>query len=153
MKKSKKAVLIVILILICVILATFIYRMKNNQVVKKSTEKSTEPNLIIPTTDASTVVTLTPVDSGKEVQLKIMGIPTDTKMIKYELSYSTKQQGFQGVIGTISPGNKKEFEKNITLGTCSSGRCVYHEVVGSVKTTLKFSGGYGEKILEKEFTL
>ncbi|MCX6732529.1 MAG: hypothetical protein NTV98_03230 [Candidatus Roizmanbacteria bacterium] len=80
-------------------------------------------------------------------------VPNGTTSVDYELSYDTKGQGKQGVIGTISSISGNSFEKQMTLGTCSSGRCVYHEVIGAIQVTLKFTGEYGEKVLSKEFTL
>ena len=84
--------------------------------------------------------------------LKVGNIPKNTQSIDYELSYQTAQQGLQGVIGTVT-SEKDNFEKKLTLGTCSSGTCVYHQVVGKIKLTLKFTGEYGEKIFEKEYAI
>jgi hypothetical protein len=107
----------------------------------------------IPTVDASTTVTLTALQGNKEIVLKSSSVPNGTTSVDYELSYDTKAQGKQGVIGTISDVKGNSFEKQMTLGTCSSGRCVYHEVVGAIQVTLRFTGEYGEKVLSKEFTL
>jgi len=107
----------------------------------------------IPTVDSSTVVTLKSLQGNKEILLEGKGVPSGTSSIDYELSYDTQGQGKQGVIGTISDITGNTFEKQMTLGTCSSGRCVYHEVIGSIQVTLKFTGDYGERILVKEFSL
>ena len=107
----------------------------------------------IPTVDSSVTVTLEALQSNKEILLKSAGIPNNTTSVDYELSYDTKAQGKQGVIGTITDIKNNGFEKQMTLGTCSSGHCVYHEVVGAIQVTLKFTGDYGEKVLSKEFTL
>lgn len=151
--KNSKNIVLVVSVLVVLVVGFIIFNINRTKAEKKVVINPTEIESIVPTTDASTVATLTSLNGGKEVTLKIEGIPNDTTTIDYELSYSTKQQGFQGVIGTISNVKEKIFEKKITLGTCSSGKCVYHEVVGAIKVTLKFSGSYGEKILEKEFTL
>ena len=107
----------------------------------------------IPTVDASTTISLTAIQGNKEIVLKSTTVPNGTTAIDYELSYDTKAQGKQGVIGSVSTITGNSFEKQMTLGTCSSGRCVYHEVVGAIQVTLKFTGEYGEKVLAKEFTL
>lgn len=107
----------------------------------------------IPTVDSSTIVALKSLQGNREIVLEGKGIPNGTSSMDYELSYDTKDQGKQGVIGTISTINGGSFEKQMTLGTCSSGRCVYHEVIGSIQVTLKFTGEYGEKILIKELSL
>ncbi len=108
---------------------------------------------VIPTVDSSTRVFLKPLQGNKEIVLEGLGIPDGTTSVDYELSYDTKAQGKQGVIGTISTITGNSLEKQMTLGTCSSGRCVYHEVIGSIQVTMKFTGEYGEKILIKEFSL
>ena len=118
----------------------------------KAVTQQTEQD-VIPTTDASTVVSLNPLEGKKEIELVVSGIPNSTTSIDYELSYQTQEQGTQGVIGTITSFSGNEFKKQITLGTCSSGKCVYHQVVGAIHTTLKFTGDYGEKVLEKEISL
>jgi len=109
---------------------------------------------IAPTVDASVKVRLTSGVGKKDAELKVEEVPSGTQTVEYMLSYQEKQKGLQGVLGTVTlGGNEKEFNKQITLGTCSSGRCVYHEVVGKVKATLKFSGTYGDKIFEKEYEM
>jgi len=109
---------------------------------------------IIPTIDSSVKISLKPLIEGKEIMLTIENIPEKTQLIDYELSYQTAKQGLQGVIGTIDLSkNEKKYEKRITLGTCSSGTCVYHQVVGKIRLTLKFTGDYGEKIFEKDYQL
>lgn len=109
---------------------------------------------VIPTVDASVKVSLEASDAqNKEVTLSASGIPSGTESVEYELSYLTASQGLQGVIGTVSLDGKRQFEKELTLGTCSSGTCVYHQVVGKIKLTLKFNGDYGAKLFEKEFEL
>lgn len=108
---------------------------------------------VLPTVDSSVKVSLEGVNGNKEVNLTVSGIPGNTDSVDYELSYQTASQGLQGVIGTVVTTGKSKFEKKLTLGTCSSGTCVYHQVVGKIKLTLKFSGDYGEKIFEKEYEL
>lgn len=124
---------------------------KEQETSKKSTLQNQDE--VVPTVDSSTILTLTPIQEKKEIKMAIKGIPRDTSAVDYELSYETRLQGSQGVIGSISTVVGSAIEKQITLGTCSSGRCVYHEVVGPIKATLKFTGSYGERMLEKEFTL
>lgn len=152
MKLSKQHMMIIGggLVLL-VLVGILVFRGKGNA---KQNITSTEPTeAVIPTIDTSVQVNLTSSSGGKEVSLDIKGIPSGTQTIDYELSYQTKQQGLQGVIGTITLTNESEYQKSITLGTCSSGKCVYHEVVGKIKLSLKFTGSYGDKIFEKEYGL
>ena len=122
---------------------------------KQTKTENKEPlptEIIIPTVDASVKVSLKDAGNGKEVELKIDNVPSGTESIDYELSYNTAQQGLQGVIGTITDSGGS-YEKKLTLGTCSSGTCVYHQVVGKIKLSLKFNGDFGEKVFEKEYEI
>lgn len=150
MKKNIIAIVIGGLVLIGIGLAVFMSAQKP-KVVEQPQKK--EEVGAIPTVDPSTVVSLEPIQGNKEIVLKGTKIPQGTESIDYELSYDTKGQGKQGVIGTVSDFSGSDFEKQMTLGTCSSGKCVYHEVIGTIQVTLRFTGGYGEKIFSKEFTL
>jgi len=150
MKKNMMYGVIGALILLGVGIGIFISRQEPKKI--EQVQKKEEVDAI-PTVDSSTVVTLKSLQGNKEILLEGKGVPSGTSSIDYELSYDTQGQGKQGVIGTISDITGNTFEKQMTLGTCSSGRCVYHEVIGSIQVTLKFTGDYGERILIKEFSL
>ncbi|OGK12192.1 hypothetical protein A3C98_04355 [Candidatus Roizmanbacteria bacterium RIFCSPHIGHO2_02_FULL_37_15] len=121
---------------------------------KKMEEEILPTEVLIPTVDSSVAVDLITSSAGREVTLQIKSIPTGTESIDYELSYQTKQQGLQGVIGTIPVNiNQSKLEKTLTLGTCSSGTCVYHQVVGKIRLNLRFTGDYGDKVFEKEYEI
>jgi len=126
-----------------------------SQNVKKVAPKAVIPTEeLIPTVDSSVRVDLKTKTPGKEVVLTVENMPKGSESFEYSLSYETRQQGTQGVIGTVVlKASDASYEKNITLGTCSSGKCVYHEVVGKVMLSLKFVGSYGERIFEKEYSL
>lgn len=125
-----------------------------NENVPKTNNVLNQGENVAPTVDASVKVELTSGVGKKDAELTVDAVPPGTQTVEYELSYQEKQKGLQGVLGTVTLGeNQTEFNKQITLGTCSSGRCVYHEVVGKVKATLKFSGSYGDKIFEKEYEM
>jgi len=152
MNKRIKIIVLISLILI-IALIFFIFRNKKKPVNQKSDQVAPTES-IIPTVDSSVIVKLVPVIPGKELKLSIENIPVNTTGIEYSLTYDTKQQNAQGVIGSVSLDSKSnKYEKQITLGTCSSGRCVYHEVSGEVKLSLKFTGDYGDKIFEKDFSI
>lgn len=149
---KKKMVIVVVGALVLAGVGAGIFFSRQKPKIAGQPQKKEELGAI-PTVDASTIVTLSAMQGNKEIVLKSIGIPNGTTSVDYELSYDTKAQGKQGVIGTVSSINGNSFEKQMTLGTCSSGRCVYHEVVGAIQVTLKFTGEYGEKVLSKEFTL
>lgn len=107
---------------------------------------------VIPTIDESVIVNLTS-QNKKEVILIVRSLPSGTSSVEYELSYLAKGDLPKGAIGTIPIEKENSIERKITLGTCSSGRCVYDEGVKSVKVSLKFVGNYGNRLFEKEFTI
>lgn len=138
-------------VVILVILMSVSRKDKNVQNEQANTQPTEE---IIPTVDSSVVVNLTHKGLTKDVTLSIKGVPKETKSVEYSLSYSTASQGIQGVIGTVNfDKGENKYEKDLVLGTCSSGTCIYHEVVSKITVSLKFSGSYGVKVFEKEFSL
>ncbi len=118
------------------------------------TENVLPEEQVFPTVDASVKVDLSADRLKREVALTIAGVPDNTDTIEYELSYLAEGDLPKGVIGTIEVAGKKNIEKaGITLGTCSSGACIYDKGVKSIKVSLKFNGDYGAKIFEKEFEI
>lgn len=109
---------------------------------------------ILPTVDSSVAVSMTLSNDGREIEFGVENIPNGTNSVEYEMSYQTEGQGLQGLIGEIElePG-ENAIEKMITAGTCSSGKCVYHEITSDIEVLLKFNGEYGERIYENSFTL
>ncbi|MCL4363946.1 hypothetical protein M1328_01775 [Patescibacteria group bacterium] len=120
---------------------------------KNQSAQPTPTEEVMPTVDSSVKVSMTGANNNHEVDLAVDNLPSGTQSIDYELSYQTASQGLQGVIGTASTNGESSFTKHLTLGTCSSGTCVYHQVVGKISLTLKFTGDYGQKIYQKDFSL
>jgi len=149
---NKKVVVGIIAVVLLLVIGVVVVQTLGKKQAPVEVKQQTEQD-VIPTVDSSVKVALNQIEGKKEIELAITGIPKGTTSVDYELSYETEQQGTQGVIGTISTITGDTFTKQMTLGTCSSGRCVYHAVVGAIHITLKFSGDYGQKILEKEISL
>ncbi len=150
---DKKKIIAAAVVVVALGIVFFVV-LKGRKTQTKSSAEVLPTQELIPTVDSSVKVELLAKISGKEVILKIGDIPKGTQSIEYSLSYDTKKQSMQGVIGTVTlKEGESEYEKDITLGTCSSGRCVYHEVVGTIKLSLKFIGDYGERIFEKEYEI
>lgn len=154
MNTDRKPMFVALAVIVGVVILGGVYMMSRRSTAIPQTTAITPTSDIIPTVDSSVKVTLAPAEAGKEVVLSVSGVPKTTASIDYELSYNTAAQGLQGVIGTLTvkPGETTA-KKQLTLGTCSSGTCVYHKVEGPVQLTLKFSGEYGQKIYEKEHEL
>lgn len=167
--KKKNSLLVVFVVLVFLGL-TFLF-LNNKSFSKK--EVLLGPTLpteaVIPTVDSSVKVEFKPLKKG-EVALTISNEPKGTKAIDFELSYKAQNNDVgdegegtveQGVIGKCFKterfwqcGEEDTYGgRKIVLGTCSSGTCRYHNILGPIKLNLKFTGSYGEKIYEKEFKI
>lgn len=148
---TKKISIGVAIVVLCI--GGFVFmRARSNTTVTPPTQTEEQTD-VVPTVDSSTKVDVTTKPGGKEVEMSVVGLPNGTTSVDYELSYQTVAQGTQGVIGTVNEFKKDGFTKDITLGTCSSGRCVYHELDGPLNIVVKFYGDYGEKVFENKFEL
>jgi len=119
---------------------------------KVNNEKTTPVDGVIPTIDSSVKISLTALTGKKEVLLSIKNIPINTTGLEYILSYETVEGGLQGVNSTAEITGR-DFEKKITLGTCSSGTCVYHNIKDKIKVELIFKGNNEDKYFTKEYSI
>jgi len=153
--KNKKIIIIISATVILIILILVLFRI--NQIKKNANIKivpSVTNEIPMPTLSDSFIVDLVGTNNNKKIKLTLSGIPKTTTSIEYSLSYQTKQQGLQGIIGTIElTDNKTEYTLERDLGTCSSGTCIYHTVEGKIMVELKLSGKYGESLFNKEYSL
>jgi len=112
---------------------------------------------VFPTIDSSVTVDLAFVQSGRAMVLTIDSIPQGTEVIDYEITYTTGEGIPKGNIGSIKVDGKKSVERSgeeLTLGTCSRGRCVYYTGVKSVTLSMKFKNSDGKtSIFQKEFSI
>jgi hypothetical protein len=129
---------------------------------------------IIPTVDASVKVSLTELKKSV-ASLTVKNAPKGTKSIEYLISYDAEPgaafsdeaegldvipQGFQGTCrkkGSLwECGNEEPIypgRRVIVFGSSSSGVYRFHDIVGKVKVSLKFTGSYGERIFERDYEL
>jgi len=117
---------------------------------KVNNEQTTPVDGVIPTIDGSVKISLTALTGKKEVLLSIKNMPINTTGLEYILSYETVEGGLQGVNSTAKITGR-DFEKKITLGTCSSGTCVYHNIKDKIKVELIFKGNNEDKYFTKEY--
>ena len=151
---NKKIYIIIagVLVIIAIVVGVVLTGKKTQTV--KTEKKASSDEEIIPTVDSSVQVDLVGLNANKEIKISLAGIISGTQTIEYTLSYNTKAQGFQGIMGTIElKNNETEHEMERELGTCSSGKCVYHIVDGPIKLELKFNGDYGSRLFSKEYSL
>jgi hypothetical protein len=153
--KNKKMLVILVIVSMLIIGGVILKVKRSRQTTQEESVKKEEvlpKSEVVPTVDSSVSVNLTSKDK-KEAILTIENIPNSTLNIEYELSYLASGNLPKGVVGTIEVGSKESVERKITLGTCSSGSCVYDQGVTSIKVNLKFNGDYGSKLFEREFEI
>ena len=135
-----------------------------NNAKKSQTESVLQNEPTIALVDSSVVVKLVQSTKKGEVEVNVSNAPEGTKKAEMELTYNREKRPEDETDSDVIPdgvlagcdfknGQRSCQKTGITLGTCSSGVCRYHSVVGSIKLSVVFSGSYGERIFEKEFTL
>lgn len=150
-----KKIIIPVVIVLLISIGLIVY-LKTRHV--SQTEEETiipSPTVVLPTVSESIKVDLISKNSNKSVDLTIEGLTSEISSIEYELTYNTGAGLPRGVLGTINlKGEKKINKTDITLGTCSSGKCVYDTGVTSVNLSLKFNSTSGQSsVFQKNFSL
>lgn len=154
MNDKNRNVIIVGGIILVVLVGGFLLLGRTKSKPSSGTSENVLPKTeALPTVDSSVIVDLKADKAKKEVTLSVDGIPSGTQTIEYELSYNAEGDIPKGVIGTIPVDGEKSVTRKITLGTCSSGTCVYDKGVTSIKVSLKFQTASGAQLFEKEFAL
>lgn len=150
MKKIILAVGIIILLLIVIVI---LWNLKSE---KKSltSDLTPTPSIALPTISDKISVELIPLSGNQSVTLKIKGLDSDLESIEYDMNYITGNGLSRGVLGKIKLSGEKEITReNITLGTCSSGHCVYDTGVTSINLSLRFNSSSGPQIFQKSYNL
>lgn len=151
--KNKQALVAIVIVLAVVGIGLFALSRLNGGFGNKEKSSILPQNEIFPTVPASVKVNLSADSKKQEATLTISGIPNGTESIEYELSYEAQGGIPKGVIGTIEPDGESTVDRQITLGTCSSGTCVYDKGIKSIKVTLRFDGEKGTQIFEDNFKI
>lgn len=141
-----------VIIFVLIVVGLFFYMKVKpaGQSTEKKDSVFEKPTEVIPTVDSSVTVSI---EGSTEATISLSGIPAGTEEIEYELSYETKTGSIEGVFGKIAVNGSSKAEEEVTFGTCSSGVCRYHEIDGPINGVFKFSGSYGERLLETSFDL
>ncbi|GIW64961.1 MAG: hypothetical protein KatS3mg092_0894 [Patescibacteria group bacterium] len=169
MKQNYKKYLIFGGLIFVLLIISYFLIIKNTKSKTNNDSYVVPTQEVLPTVDSSTKVDLKLIKKG-EALLTVTNEPKNTSTIDFELSYQVVNNDVsEGGEGTVEQGvigkcykQEKEWQcgesnnggsRKIILGTCSSGTCRYHNIVGSIKILLRFTGDYGQKIFEKEYQL
>lgn len=92
------------------------------------------------------IASLTPSEDGHWLKFKVEKIVIDAVSLDYELLYKLPDGRTQGVPGTIKLERQKEIERDLLLGSESSGKFRYDEGVENGTFTLRFRDEKGRLV-------
>lgn len=148
MKKYLPFILLGIGILVFVIVLLVV---KNN---KKDTPEEEETTITLSLNERP-VVSLTPSADGHWLKLSVSKILSSAFSMDYELLYQLPDGRTQGVPGSIKLTGQEKIERDLLLGSESSGKFRYDEGVEEGTLTIRFRNEAGKLItkLSTEFAL
>lgn len=153
MTKIKKFLPLILLLLgIIVVVGAYFFVTRGK---KEGDATEDETSLIeVPLADRP-ITSLTPSDDGHWLTLLIEKITIDAASLDYELLYKLPDGRTQGVPGSITLKGEDEIERELLLGSESSGKFRYDEGVDKGTLTLRFRNDKGKLIAKfsTEFAL
>lgn len=137
---NNKQTIIIIAVVILILGGGFFAMSKLLNKKTTSTTEELTPTPFMEELSKDVKVSLTASSDKREVTLTISGMQGKYKELEYELSYDTNK-GPKGTLSGSKPlplsSGQDEFTRDITLGTCSSGKCTYDEGVNSITVVIK----------------
>ncbi len=139
--------------ILVLIVGIFVFIKKNSGVKIESNEETEETVADIPFEERP-FVSLAPSKDGHWLKLSVSGIKVEAKTLDYELLYKLPDGRTQGVPGTVELKDAN-FQRDILLGSESSGKFRYDEGVKEGTLTLRFRNESGKLVgkLSGGFTL
>lgn len=148
----KRYIPIIIVVLGIIVFVGSILLIKGN---KKGEEVEEEETIAEIPFEKRPVASLTPSEDGHWLKLNVLKIPNEYFSLDYELLYKLPDGRTQGVPGTITLKGVSEIERDLLLGSESSGKFRYDEGVENGTLTLRFRDEKGKLAgkLSTEFRL
>ncbi|MGB6882184.1 MAG: hypothetical protein WBD86_02700 [Microgenomates group bacterium] len=143
MKIKKFLPLILLLLGLAVVAGAYFFVIKGK---KDDTVVDDESSLIEVSLTDRPIASLTPSDDGHWLKLAIEKLKIDAESLDYELLYKVSDGRTQGVPGTISLAGQTMIERDLLLGSESSGKFRYDEGVEEGTLTLRFRNKKGKLI-------
>lgn len=101
--------------------------------------------------DQRPYVSLTPSVDGHNLHLTAKKIPANTISLEYTIKYTNAQGVNQGAFGEGKTNGSTSLDRDVLLGSCSSGKCKYDEGVEDGTLTIALRDGDG-KLVAKTMT-
>ncbi len=153
MIKIKKFLPLILLLLGIIVVIGAYFFVTRNKDEEGATEDET--SLIEVSLSDRPITSLTPSDDGHWLTLLVERITIDAASLDYELLYKLPDGRTQGVPGSITLKGEDEIERELLLGSESSGKFRYDEGVDKGTLTLRFRNDKGKLIAKfsTEFAL
>lgn len=119
-------------------------------VIKKPVKTPVEevPSQIEVSLEDRPVVSLTPSVDGHWLKLSIEKFKIDAESLDYELLYDLPDGRTQGVPGTVALEGKSKIERDLLMGSESSGKFRYDEGVEEGDLTIRFRNDKGKLLVK-----
>jgi len=146
---------IILIIGVGVVVGVFLFMKSKNTSKEEFQEVETEEIIPEIAFDKRPVVSLIPSNDGHWLKFRIEKILIDAVTLDYELTYKVPDGRTQGVPGTVKLTTKEDIEKELLLGSESSGKFRYDEGVERGNVVLRFRDDNGKLVakFETEFFL
>jgi hypothetical protein len=142
----KKFLPIILLILGVVVLAGAFIFIKGEKQKKEVIPVSQDETVQEIPIEKRPITSLTPSTDGHWLKLKVEKITVNAASIEYELLYQLPDGRPQGVPGTIKLNGVSEIERDLLMGSESSGKFSYDQGVEKGTLTLKFRDDTGKLV-------
>jgi len=154
MEKLKKYLPFLVLVVGFLVLLFAIVTVKKRASVKEEVPSDQEENVPEIPFDKRPFTSLIPSKDGHWLKLKVEDIKVQAASLDYEILYQLPDGRTQGVPGTVKL-TESNFERDILLGSESSGKYRFDEGVKNGTLTLKFRDDKGKLVgkLSTDFAL
>jgi hypothetical protein len=137
----KKYLPVIIFIIGIIFVVGIFFLIKNKKTVAEAPEEEVIPEIAF---EKRPVVSLTPSKDGHWLKLTINKIEVPAKSLDYELLYKLPDGRTQGVPGTVTISGKDQIDRDLLLGSESSGKFRYDEGVETGTLTIRFRSDKGK---------
>lgn len=121
----------------------YFFKKSTAPVVEEQTDLNSESDIAELALEQRPFVSLTPSADGHNLHLTVNKIPSNSTTVEYNLFYMNAQGVSQGATGSGKTNGSTSLERDVLLGSCSSGKCKYDEGVekGTLEIKLRDSKG------------
>lgn len=150
---NNQKVIITLIVILLLLLGGGLFFFRTSSPADDKVPVLPTPIVVLPTISDDINVSLTAKQNNTIVVLTIEDIPRRYLSVEYELIYTTGAGLPRGVLGKINLNGESQLTRDITLGTCSNGKCLYDQGVEEIDLSLKFNTEEGSSIFQKRYSL